>query len=122
VTRRDRPRTPLEVRLAEQRRRWRAERRARRRVRWRHWWSDIVPMAVMGLLGGAAFLAFTIAGVFGVMAAMGFDDSRYIPIGVIVGLVIGVPVIVLVVRFTRGGGGGPGGWSGGGDAFDSSEY
>ncbi len=112
-TRRTRPRTELEILISRNRR----LRRAERRDRWRDWWDDVVPFAVLRMLGGAAVLAYSVTGVVAVMLLLGADDPRLVPVGVVVGLVLGVPLIVLAARFSRGGVSGDGGSGGADDSF-----
>jgi hypothetical protein len=114
---RERPRTPLELRLARDRQRWQAERTTQRRAR-RRQLSDDASMVVLAVLGSLAMLAFVVSGVLGVVQLLGFDDPRHVPYGIALGLVVGAPLVWLGWRMLRGGGGGGGGWSSGDDFFD----
>jgi hypothetical protein len=120
---RERPRTPLELRLARDRARWRTERHSQRQAR-RRQLSDDVSMVVLAVLGSLAMLAFVVSGLLGVVQLLGFDDPRHVPYGIALGLVVGAPLVWLFVRLLRGGnGGGGGGWSSGSDFFDGGgEY
>lgn len=113
-TRRARPRTELELLIGRNR----GLRRSERRDRWRHWWEDVFPFAVLRVLGGATVLAYSVMGVFAVMLLVGAEDPRLVPLGVVGGLVLGVPLIVLATRIGRGGGNGDGG---SGDFFSDGE-
>lgn len=110
-TRRPRPRTEMENLAGRTRRLRRAEQRDR--------WNDAVPFVVLRVLGAAAVLAFSVTGVLAVMLLFGADDPGLVPVGVAVGLVLGVPLIVLTARV---GGGGRNGSAGSGNSFSDDSF